>query len=439
MRIVFLSMLLIGTGLAVGCGSASFKNTVSNPTGTPVTTPTGPNVLQIDVNGGPGVGMTGGGVYQNVPFATVKVCAPGSTSNCVTINGVLVETGATGLRVFDSAVSSLHLPAVNASNGSPAYDCVSFGDGTYIWGSVQQADVILAGETAPQVPIHVISSSGDAPASCSNGGSINLNTVQALGANGVLGIGFEPTDCYFDGQSTCDASDGLPTPPFPAYYTCTGTDCNPAFVATANQVTNPIKLFAKDNNGFIVDLPPATKPMVNLSGYLIFGLGTQSNNQLASNPTVITMACDAFTTVFSNQTLGITDANTCAGPYSAIDSGSNGIYFPNYPNLPLCPASTSAGNLSSLYCPAGTLGFSATITGQDGKSKAVDFSVGNGEQLLTSAATAPDAVLPTLAGTNAFGNGFVWGLPFFYGRNVYFSIAGQSAPSGTPKTPWWAF
>ena len=432
-------MLLIGTGLAVGCGSATFKSTATNPTGSPVTTPTGPNVLQIDVNGGPGVGVAGGGVYQNVPFATVKVCAPGSTSNCVTINGVLVETGATGLRLLDSAVSSLHLPAVNASNGSPAYDCVSFGDGTYIWGSVQQADIILAGETASKVPIHVISSADTAPASCTNGGGINLNTLQALGANGVLGIGFEPTDCYFDGQSTCDASDGLPTPPFPAYYTCSGTDCTPAFVATANQVANPIKFFAKDNNGYIVDLPPATKPMVNLSGYLIFGLGTQSNNQLASSATVITMACDAFTTVFANQTLGITDASTCAGPYSAIDSGSNGIYFPNYPNLPLCPASTSAGNLSSLYCPAGTLDFSATITGQDGKSKVADFSVGNGEQLLTSAPTAPDAVLPTLAGTNAFGNGYVWGLPFFYGRNVYFSIAGQSGPSGTPKTPWWAF
>ena len=437
MRIVFLSMLLMGSAFAVGCGSASFKGTTI-PTVSPIITPTGPNVLQIDVNGGPEVGVPGGGVYQNVPFASAKVCAPG-TSNCVTINGLLVETGATGLRVLDSAVASLNLPASNASNGSPAYDCVAFGDGTYIWGSVHQADVVLAGETAPKVPIHVISSADNVPESCSNGGSINLNTALALGANGILGIGFEPTDCFFDGQSTCDSNDGLPTPPFPAYYTCSGTDCTPAFVAKANQVTNPISLFPKDNNGFIVELPAAAKPMVNLSGYLIFGLGTESNNPLASSATVITMACDAFTTVFANQTLGITDPTTCAGPYSAIDSGSNGIYFPNYANLPLCPASTSAGDLSSLYCPAGTLAFTATIQGQDGKSKAADFSVGNGEQLLTSAPTAPDAVLPTLAGTNAFGNGFVWGLPFFYGRNVYFSIAGQTAPSGTPKTPWWAF
>ena len=91
----------------------------------------------------------------------------------------------------------------------------------------------------------MISSSNDVPSTCANGGSINLNTALALGANGILGIGFEPTDCFFDNQSICDASDGLPIPPVPAYYTCNGTDCNPAFVATANQVTNPVVLFPK--------------------------------------------------------------------------------------------------------------------------------------------------------------------------------------------------
>ena len=203
MRVVILSMLLLVSGLAVGCGDASFKSTASTPTVTPITTPSGPNVLQIDVNGGPEASVAGGGIYQNVPFATAKVCSPGSTSNCVTISGLLVETGATGLRIFDNEVTSLKLPAVNASNGSPAYDCVAFGDGTYMWGSVQQADVVLAGDTASKVPIHVISSSNNGvPSTCSNGGDINLNTALALGANGILGIGFEPTDCYFGGQST---------------------------------------------------------------------------------------------------------------------------------------------------------------------------------------------------------------------------------------------
>ena len=64
-------MLLIGSGFAVGCGSASFKSTGSSPSGAP----SGANVIRIDVNGGPEVGQPGGGIYQNVPFATAKVCA----------------------------------------------------------------------------------------------------------------------------------------------------------------------------------------------------------------------------------------------------------------------------------------------------------------------------------------------------------------------------
>jgi hypothetical protein len=79
-RKVFLSVLLICSGFAVGCGSTTFKDTAFTPSIPPVTTPTGANVLKIDVNGGPEVGVAGGGVYQNVPFATAEICAPGSTS-----------------------------------------------------------------------------------------------------------------------------------------------------------------------------------------------------------------------------------------------------------------------------------------------------------------------------------------------------------------------
>jgi hypothetical protein len=32
---------------------------------------------------------------------------------------------------------------------------------------------------------------------------------------------------------------------------------------------------------------------------------------------------------------------------------------------------------------------------------------------------------------------FDWGLPFFYGRNVYTAIEGATAPGGTP--PYWAY
>ena len=70
--------------------------------------------------------------------------------------------------------------------------------------------------------------------------------------------------------------------------------CSPAFIAKASQVANPVVDFAKDNNGVIVELPSASGTAATLSGSLIFGIGTESNNQLSSSATVFTLACDDF-------------------------------------------------------------------------------------------------------------------------------------------------
>ncbi len=439
MRTVLISILLMGLGLATGCGG-SVASSSGGTTTSSGGSGNGSNVLAISVNGGPEVNQPNGYVYENAAFATATICAPGSTSNCVTIPNLLVDTGSTGLRVFASEVSSLNLPAANASNGSAAYDCISFVDGAYLWGPVQQADVTLGGETASKVPIHVISSSTTGvPSSCSNGGSENDNTAILLGANGILGIGVEPTDCFYAGTSACAPTSGLSSPPYPAYYTCSGNSCSPAFVAKASQVANPAVYFASDNNGVIVELPSASNPTATMSGSLVFGIGTESNNQLSSSATVFTLTCDAFTTIFDSQTFGVTNATTCAGPYSFIDSGSNALFFPNVPNIPECPSNSQAGNLSGFYCPTTTENFSATNKGEDGTSKSTSFSVANTDALFTNEATASDAVQPALGGTNPTGYGFDWGLPLFYGVNVYNAIDGQSVPSGTPAAPWWAY
>jgi len=441
MRLVYLAISLTGLVFAVGCGGTtvapSVVSTPTQPAPPPPTTST--NVLTITVDGGPEKSVMGGGVYQNEPFASATICAPGSTTNCVKVDGLIVDTGQSGILVFDSAVSALHLVGVNAVNGSPAYDCVNYGDGTYLWGTVQQADVTLGGETAAKLPINVINSSGTVPDSCSNGGDININSALLLGANGIIGVGFEPTDCALDGANICDPSSSLGTPIPGGYYTCSGGTCSPSFVAKANQVTNPVVLFPKDNNGVIVELPTTSNPAASVTGSLIFGINTESNNQLPSTVTTITMACDGFATVFGGQTFGVTDGNKCTGPFSTIDSGVDGIFFPNVTSIPVCPAQTSAGDLSGLYCPAATQNLSATIQGQDGKSKAVDFTIANAQNILTNSATASDAALPGLGGPRSTGSGFVWGLPFFYGRNVYLSITGQTLPSGMPPAPWWEF
>ena len=132
-RIIFLFLAAI-PALAVGCGGGSIpiSSATTSPSSPSSPSSSGSNLLAITVNGGP----IGG--YQNAAFASATICAPGSTTNCVTVNGLLVDTGSTGLRVLQSAVASLNLPAVNASNGSAAYDCASFADGSYMWGPVSR-------------------------------------------------------------------------------------------------------------------------------------------------------------------------------------------------------------------------------------------------------------------------------------------------------------
>lgn len=438
MRRAFLSILLLGLCVAAGCGgggSSSSSTTTTTPGGSGGS---GSNVLAIAVNGGPAVNLPNGFIYQNAAFASATICAPGSTSNCVTIDNLLVDTGSTGLRVFDTEVSSLNLPAVNASNGSAAYDCVSFVDNSFLWGPVQKADVKLGSETASGVPIHVISTSNSpVPSSCSSSGN-NDNSLDALGANGILGVGSEPTDCVYADASACDPSAGG-NPPFPAYYTCSGSTCNPAFIARANQVANPVVLLPTDNNGVIVELPSASGNEATMSGSLIFGIGTESNNQLPSSATVFTLApCIEFTTVFDGQTFAPGNC-TNSSPGSFIDSGSSGLYFPDVGNsINVCSTDPNS-EFYDLYCPPSTQSFSATNQGENGASKSTSFSVGNAEDILNNPATGADAVLPTLDGLQPQGYGFDWGLPFFYGVNVYTSIDGQKMPSGAPAAPWWAY
>jgi hypothetical protein len=184
---------------------------------------------------------------------------------------------------------------------------------------------------------------------------------------------------------------------------------------------------------------PVSGTAASVTGSLIFGIGTETNNALSASATVFTLSCNTFTTVLDGQSLGITDASTCAGPGSFIDSGSNGLFFPNIPSLPLCPSNTAVGDLSSYYCPSTTQSLTATNQGVNGASKNTPFGVANAEDLFTNPATASDAAMNDLAGTNPTGVGFDWGLPFFFGVNVYSSIDTKAVPSGAPPAPWWAY
>ena len=64
----------------------------------------------------------------NEAFATVTVCVPGQSSNCQTIDGILVDTGSSGLRILGSAIS-LSLPPQTTAAGDPVDECFTFQDG----------------------------------------------------------------------------------------------------------------------------------------------------------------------------------------------------------------------------------------------------------------------------------------------------------------------
>jgi len=399
----------------VACGGSSSSSSSSSTT----TSTTGNNVQSIAVNGGP----VSGQIYPDAAFTSVTVCVPG-TSTCQTVDGILVDTGSSGLRILASALTGT-FPNVTIS-GNNAYNCVNFIDGSYLWGPMIQADIEMAGEKASSASLQLIEnpSGFTVPSTCSNGG-VNEDTQSALGANGILGVGMEPTDCYIDGQSPCVSTPGFSPPD--VYFTCGTTgNCQASFVPLAQQVINPVAGFSADNNGVIIELQSVDDVAASATGSMIFGIGTQSNNALGS-ATVFTVdpTDDNFTTNFNN--VSLID--------SFIDSGSNGLFFQDA--IQQCSVDTG------FYCPSSTLNLSAQNVGANNAQNSVNFSVDSAIQSSSSDAAFSDLAGPIATGTCTSSNPnactFDWGLPFFFGRNVFVAIDGQTVPSGSPAAPWWAY
>jgi Protein of unknown function (DUF3443) len=381
-----------------------------------------PNVQPVNVDGGPVPGQ----IYRNGAFTSVTICTPG-TITCQTIDGILVDTESSGLRVLASALPAL--PPLTDKSGNTINECVQSTDQSYLWGTVAVADVRIAGEVASSISVQAIAdpASGSIPSDCtSHGAGSDQDSQQVLGANGILGLGLEAQDC----GAACDPSAGG-TPPGSAYYACSSGSCGAAFVSLAQQVTHPAVLFAKDNNGAELQFPPLSGAADAVSGSLIFGIGTQANNILGSATIFTVDSNDNFTTNLSNTGQSLTS--------SFIDSGSSGFFFPDG-NLASCPEPNSL-----YFCPASETPLAAVNIGTNSSQSMINFSVDNAETIFSN--SPGDAAISTLAGSTVSGIcsggaatcSFDWGLPFFYGRDVFMSIRGQSVPSGIPLAPWWAY
>lgn len=409
--------LLVAWLTACGGGGGGGPSTASTAPA-PVTAPTSPstanNVLNVKVD----AGLTGNSV--NLMFASVTICLPGSTSQCQTIDHIMVDTGSTGLRLLSSALSPLMaLNRRTGTGGLPLLNCVQFIDNSYAWGPVAMADVGLGGKTATNVPIHVMADPAYSSLSgpCSSGGTATpIDTVAALGANGILGLGFFKEDC--GPACAANAANGV-------YFTCTSASCTAttgAAVSQSKQIKNPIPLFASDNNGMSVDLPAVpTAGATSLSGSLIFGLGTQANNQSVPGAVLTTNANGYISTQLAGKTLAS----------SFIDSGSNGLYF-DASTIPLCTGSRAG---SGFYCPDSVMPMTATLVGANAVTAPVSFSISNASALISGPSWL--AALPSLAGPIGSRDVFDWGLPFFYGRRVSMGIEAQASHLG--MGPFYAF
>jgi hypothetical protein len=373
---------------ACGGGGSSDLAGAGGGGGGGTTPPTsGSNVAPLVVDGGPDQNSV------NTPFVTVTVCAPGSTTNCQTVDHVEVDTGSYGLRIIASALpSSFVLPYESDSNGNTIVECTVFADGIS-WGPVETADIQISSESASSVPIQIIGSSSFAtpPADCASRGTTE-DSVETFGANGILGVGAFVQD------------DGF-------YYTCPQGTCAPIEPALNQEVSNPVAFFAVDNNGVVVELPavPAAGS-TTLTGALIFGIGTESNNALGS--------AQIYTLDPDTGNLSITFNNSTFSS-SFIDSGSNANYFVDSA-IPTCT--------SGFFCPASTLSLSATVIGINNTSSAVSFSVANADSLFDN--NTSGVAFNNLAAPESDTDSFDFGLPFFLGRNVYTAIADQSTPAG---------
>lgn len=427
-------LFLAGCGGGGGGGGSSSASTTTTPPPPPLT-----NFASVTVDQGPAALQVGpnGYVQSNVAYVSVTICAPGSTSNCQTIDHVQVDTGSIGLRIFGSVLSPgllSALPSETDASNNPVAECYQYVDG-YVFGSVRTTDMTIGGEKVAGMPFQVLADTGQfatVPKTCSSAGGSNLNTVQSFGSNGIIGIGTTTTDCGVycatGGQSAA------------IYYDCPSTGCSAIIPRASNaappfqQLPNPVAAMAVDNNGSLLVLPavPAAGAST-LNGTLYFGIGTQTNNTLGS-ATIYTVTQSTasnggglLTAVYNGQTL----------PNSFLDSGSS-LYFFEDTTQTLCTASGFKG----LYCPAATETLSPVIKGLNGASYTDTFSLYNAETIFNASPSFaafpgvganPNIIFPS----TAYAGSFDFGLPFFFGRSVYTAIEGRTA--GGTLGPYVAF
>lgn len=408
------ALIGIGTLLAASLLSGCVKG--SNPTaagGNTVSTTL--NTVALSVDSGPSA-ATG---QINHAYVTLKVCASGQTQ-CANIDHVLVDTGSTGLRLVRSALTSggVTLAGETDSQGQAVEECMTFGGGQ-TWGPVALADVTVAGEVAAKLPVQIMddtNSGAPPPATCGANGTL-INDVSGFGANGVFGVGVFAQDC----GGACVS----PATPLAFYYGCTSAGaCSAENIALASQVTNPVAMFKTDNNGTIVSLPNLQNANGDntVTGELIFGIGTQSDNALP------TTGLTALGTDANGEFTATYNGGTTVLP-ALIDSGTDAYAFDD-PTIAVCASGAYVGYYCPAVAPQSLFAVNAGV-GTYNATNTVNFAIADPNSFVAGAAAFIDL------GGGGGSTRFIWGMPFFYGRKVYFGI--EQRVSGTYTGPFYAY
>src|SRR3569832_2044600 len=135
-----------------GGGSTPTATSTPSPTSTPTPTPTGTavNFTTLTLDAGPAALNVGPDAYTafNEPYVSITICAPGSTTNCQTIDHIILDTGSVGLRIIKPVINAglmAALPTESDSLGTPVGECYKYVN-SYAFGSVRQADFAIGWE-----------------------------------------------------------------------------------------------------------------------------------------------------------------------------------------------------------------------------------------------------------------------------------------------------
>ncbi|WP_323123652.1 DUF3443 family protein [Burkholderia alba] len=402
MRKAILTVYFLLTSLAFGyVGSV---NAATNPAPA--------NVLPLTVHYSSAV------TSPNIPTVSITLCVPGYTdaAHCQTIPDILVDTGASGVRIVASVLN----PALQKAfvpetySGKNVAECLQYVNSS-VWGSVSKADIWLGTDptqgTPPAnaqygngVPFQLIGGSGlpAAPSQCSN----IQDTVAAFGSNGTIGV----SPATLDGELL--------------YYTCSSTSCARAQLPSSSQVPNPVVRLPADNNGVVLQINAlgSGNAQASGSGNLILGIGTETNNKLAASTTI----------AYTNSTYGMNDIKLQVGTnkattfaassdnYDAFDSGTNDLSLGVVSGL----ASGSCNDeFTPADCPAQPTNVSMMVTdGKGTSSTGYAFTVAS----YSDTTINKDAALSQLADHGGY---MLIGFPYFYGKTLYFAIEGASVSS----------